>query len=266
MQRYTWITDIHLDQMQPDTTARLLQMLRQDDPDGIWIGGDISQANSLLEHLGQLDDQLQLPIQFVLGNHDFYLGSIQSVRKDVESFCATRERLTYLSRSSWLPLGEGVGLVGHDGWGDGRIGNYATSTVDMNDYRLIDELSGLGTVERLPVLQRLGDEAADHVGRQLEEALQECQHVYLLTHVPPLRAACWYNEEAADDAWAPHFTCKAMGDMILGIMKQHDEKQLTVLCGHTHSAGICQPLPNLVIHTGGAEYGQAAIAGRFHVG
>ena len=49
-------------------------------------------------------------------------------------------------------------------------------------------------------------------------------------------------------------------------MKVHPEKQLTVLCGHTHSAGICQPLPNLEIHTGGAEYDRAEIAGRFQVG
>ena len=266
MSRYTWITDIHLDQMQPETMAGLLQLVHEDEPDGVWIGGDISQADSLLEHLCWLDEQLQRPIQFVLGNHDFYLGSIPSVRKEVETFCAGRERLTYLSCSSWIPLGEGVGLVGHDGWADGRIGDYAGSTVDMNDYRLIDELSGMGTVERLPVLQRLGDEAAEHVGGLLADALQECRHVYLLTHVPPLRAACWYNEEAADDEWAPHFTCKAMGEMILETMKVHPEKQLTVLCGHTHSAGICQPLPNLEIHTGGAEYDRAEIAGRFQIG
>jgi len=265
MKRYHWITDIHMDRMQPETFNRLVQLLSDDKPDGIWIGGDISQADSLLEDLGQLDERLQLPIQFVLGNHDFYRGSIPSVRAEVASFCKTHERLTYLSQSNWLALGNGVGLVGHDGWADGRIGDYAGSTVMMNDYHLIDELTGLGTIERLPVLQRLGDEAAAHVDQQLSAALQECNHVYLLTHVPPLRAACWYNGEAADDEWAPHFTCKAMGDLILETMKAHADKQLTVLCGHTHSAGICHPLPNLAIHTAGAEYDRADIAGRFQV-
>lgn len=265
MKRYSWITDIHLDQMQSGTLDRLIQLLLDDEPDSIWIGGDISQADSLLENLTLLDDRLQRPIQFVLGNHDFYRGSIPAVRAEVAGFCEKHDRLTYLSESSWLRLGNGVGLVGHDGWADGRIGDYAGSTVMMNDYHLIEELAGLGTIERLPVLQRLGDEAAAHVGQQLAAALEECDHVYLLTHVPPLRAACWYNEEAADDEWAPHFTCKAMGDMILETMKVHADRQLTVLCGHTHSAGVCHPLPNLAIHTAGAEYDQADIAGRFQV-
>ena len=81
-----------------------------------------------------------------------------------------------------------------------------------------------------------------------------------------MEEAAGEGEEAADDEWAPHFTCKAMGEMILETMKVHPEKQLTVLCGHTHSAGICQPLPNLEIHTGGAEYDRAEIAGRFQIG
>ena len=117
MKRYSWITDIHLDQMHPETLDRLIQLLLDDEPDSIWTGGDISQADSLLEHLCWLDEQLQRPIQFVLGNHDFYLGSIPSVRKEVETFCAGRERLSYLSCSSWLPLGEGVGLVAQSGGG-----------------------------------------------------------------------------------------------------------------------------------------------------
>ena len=31
--------------------------------------------------------------------------------------------------------------------------------------------------------------------------------------------------------------------------------KLTVYCGHTHSSGICEPLPNVTIYTGAAKYG-----------
>ena len=57
----------------------------------------------------------------------------------------------------------------------------------------------------------------------------------------------------------PHFTCKAMGDAILEIMRATPQRQLTVYCGHTHSPGICQPLPNVTIHTGGAKYGSPSV-------
>jgi hypothetical protein len=50
-----------------------------------------------------------------------------------------------------------------------------------------------------------------------------------------------------------------MGDGILEIMRATPDRQLTVYCGHTHSPGICQPLSNVVVYTGGAIYGQPKV-------
>jgi hypothetical protein len=38
-------------------------------------------------------------------------------------------------------------------------------------------------------------------------------------------------------------------------MAAHADKHLTVLCGHTHRPGICQPLPNVTVKTRGAVRG-----------
>ncbi len=81
----------------------------------------------------------------------------------------------------------------------------------------------------------------------------------LLTHIPPLREACWHDGKISDDDWAPFFTCRAVGDAILEIMADHPRQQLTVLCGHTHGAGVAHPLPNVEILTGGAKYGHPAV-------
>jgi 3',5'-cyclic-AMP phosphodiesterase len=88
----------------------------------------------------------------------------------------------------------------------------------------------------------------------------------LLTHVPPLRNACWHEGRVSNDEWAPHFTCQAMGEAILEIMSGRPDRQLTVLCGHTHSAGECRPLPNLVIYTGQAKYEEPEIQRVFELG
>jgi hypothetical protein len=37
-------------------------------------------------------------------------------------------------------------------------------------------------------------------------------------------------------------------------MRDHPDSQMEILCGHTHSAGVAQILPNLVVRTGRAEY------------
>ena len=39
-------------------------------PQGVLIGGDIAESHDLVDHLQQIDDELQLPVYFVLGNHD----------------------------------------------------------------------------------------------------------------------------------------------------------------------------------------------------
>ena len=90
-------------------------------------------------------------------------------------------------------------------------------------------------------------------------AVQRFDSVIFLTHVPPLREACWYDGKISDDQWSPHFTCKAVGDALLDIMRQWPTKQLTVLCGHTHGAGEASPLPNVSIYTGGAVYGDPQV-------
>lgn len=55
------------------------------------------------------------------------------------------------------------------------------------------------------------------------------------------------------------FSCKAMGDVLAEVMLKNPEKQMTVLCGHTHGSGNAQILPNLMVHTGSARYGYPKI-------
>lgn len=259
MQRIAWLTDLHLDVLNEAQREAAIAAWRDSSADAFWIGGDLGQAHSITDYLAQLDEALERPIYFVLGNHDFYRGAIRDVRARVAALCSERPRLHYLSTDGPHPITDGFGLVGHDGWSDARIGDYERSTVMLNDYELIEELKQLGKQERRSRLHRLGDEAASHIEQVLPAALARFSHVMLLTHVPPTRSSCWYQGEVSDDEWAPHFTCKAMGDAILQIMRGHPDQQLTVLCGHTHSPGETRPLPNLQILTGGAEYGFPAI-------
>lgn len=77
----------------------------------------------------------------------------------------------------------------------------------------------------------------------------------MLNHVPPFKEACWHQGQLSGDDWLPFFSCKAVGDVLQDAMKQHSDVAMTVLCGHTHSAGACQILPNLKVTTGCTEYG-----------
>jgi Icc protein len=258
--KLAWLTDIHLNFIGALAFDRLVADVRAVEPGALLIGGDIAEAHNLVRYLEMLDARLALPIYFVLGNHDYYRGSIPRVRRVVEQLCARHPRLHYLSRTSWVPLTERLALVGHDGWGDGREGDYAHTKVTLSDHTYILELSRIDHTTRGERLADLGDEAAEHIERELREAFDARPEALLLTHVPPWRAACWHQGQLSDADWTPFFVCKAAGDAIERVMRERPDQKLTVLCGHAHGAGEAWPLPNVRVLTGAAEYGAPSLA------
>jgi hypothetical protein len=129
----------------------------------------------------------------------------------------------------------------------------------LNDYRLIEELTGLDQATRLLKLNALGDEAADYLDRLLPDALARYRNVLTLLHVPPFKEACWHEGRISDVDWLPHFTCKAVGDLLRDAMQARPDCKMRVLCGHTHGAGEARILPNLYVKTGAAEYGRPSL-------
>jgi 3',5'-cyclic-AMP phosphodiesterase len=259
--RLAWLTDLHLNFVDLDCVDGLCRQIRDEEADAVLISGDIAEAPGIVPYLEHLDRRLERPIFFVLGNHDFYRGSIEQVRRRVAELCARSPQLQWLNESGVVGLSAEIGLIGHDGWADGRFGDYAGSDVFLNDYMLIEELAHIDPELRLERLHALGDAAAEHFRSVLPDAIARYRSVIAVTHVPPFREACWHQGQISNDAWLPHFACKAVGDVLLEVMAAHSDRELLVLCGHTHSSGEARILPNLRVRTGGAEYGRPEIEG-----
>ena len=91
MARIAWLTDLHLDFIEPDTAiADFCRSVADCPSDVVLVGGDISTAASLEAHLRQLEAAVQRPIYFVLGNHDFYGGRIADGRGGVSELSRSR--------------------------------------------------------------------------------------------------------------------------------------------------------------------------------
>lgn len=264
-ERIVWITDPHLNFLSPNQIADYFDRVEAARPGAILLGGDFGEAPDSLLRLTAMADRWRIPLYFVLGNHDYYRGSIVALREAVADFCLSRPGLVHLNLSPPIALSKHVGLVGHDGWADARVGDYPRSMVMMNDYRLIAELAALSKADRWPVLRRLGDEAAQHAKAVLPEALARFKTVFFLTHAPPFREACWHEGGHSDDEWSPHFVCQALGDALREVMAAHPERKLIVLCGHTHSPGEYRAAANVLVLTAGAIYGAPGIAGLFEI-
>lgn len=256
MVKLAWATDIHLNFISEAERSEFCAAIRRTDADAVLIGGDIGEAPDVTGYLALMEAELQRPIYFVLGNHDFYRGSLSAVRARVKELASASRWLRWLPAAGVVKLTDKTALVGHDGWGDARIGNFESSNVQLSDFIAIEDLKGLGLRARLPVLRRLGDEAAEHFRRVLPEALDRFEHVLVLTHVPPFKESCWYEGRISSDEWLPYFTCKGAGDALQEAMMSRPDRSMQVLCGHTHGGGEAHIFSNLLVRTGAAQYGR----------
>lgn len=252
--RLGWATDIHLNFLPKAEIVAFGRKLSEANLDALVITGDISEAPRLEAHLGILEQALGRPIYFVLGNHDFYGGSIPEVRDRATRLTVTARHLRWLPAVGVVPLSDRTALVGHDGWSDGRAGDYFGSSVLLNDYVVINELRDLSRPDRLVVLQELAEESATYLEGVVSRALDHFSQVVVATHPPPFREACWHCGEVSDDDWLPHFCSATVGEALRRSMRS--DRSMTVLCGHTHSSGFVEVEPGLVVHTGGAAYGR----------
>jgi Icc-related predicted phosphoesterase len=260
--RVVWITDPHLNFVHDYDLKTFHKKIRDLEPDAIFVTGDIAEAPSVFKYLtGLSEDTEDTPVFFVLGNHDFYGGSIAEVRELARRITESDNNLFWMPAKGVVELSKTTAAVGVDGWGDGRLGDPERSTVFLNDWMCIKELlhrksQSLGThlYKRIPQLNALGDEEAATLKPLLNEALDKYDKVFVLTHIPPWEEATWHEGAHSDPEWLPWFSCAAVGDAIVEAAHEYPDKEIVALCGHTHGSGVSQILENVVAYTGGATY------------
>ena len=250
-----WTTDIHLNFLSNKELVSFIKKIQNESSDLLLIGGDIGEAKSVCSYLQKLDQSIGCPIYFVLGNHDYYRGSISGVNNDVAHLTKSSKNLFFLDAISFVELTKDTALIGQSGWADGKFGDYDNSEVMLNDYVLINEFIGLDKNQRLKKLHELGGDTASKIESKLISAFKKYKKVICLTHVPPFREACWHEGKISDDSYLPHFSSKSVGDIMKKIMQSKSDCHLEVLCGHTHSSGSTQILDNFNVTTGKAIYG-----------
>jgi predicted MPP superfamily phosphohydrolase len=256
-----WLTDIHLNFVHSYDLEEFYTKIKDHAPTALFITGDIGEANDVFIFLEQLAIMSSAPVYFVLGNHDYYGGSIAGVRKEARKLTESDSDIYWMPARGVVELSEKSAVVGVDGWGDGRLGTPETSQIYLNDWACIKELmhkspQSIGThlYERIPALNRLGDEEAEALKPLLEEALTKYDKVFVLTHVPPWKEATWHCGAHSEPDWLPWFSCAAVGDVILELSHEYPDKEIVVLCGHTHGYGVSKISTNVTAYTGAAQY------------
>lgn len=251
--KLAWATDLHLDECGDSEAVRqsFLRSLRDVEADALLIAGDTGIGSTVFNRLQEIQLNAPrhrnawrtVPVYFVLGNHDYYDMWIEQQHRLARQLVYPR----WLGAGGSIEL-DGMSLVGVDGWGDFSCGNRATQSKILDCARIYDfKYGGNEPYAR--------SKAAAVDAQTLRRALESCQAstIVVLTHVPP------FPDGKEDWELAPYYVCKATGDVIWAYARQHPDRQLVVLCGHSHRARDEKSLPNLRIITGAATYGVPAL-------
>jgi predicted MPP superfamily phosphohydrolase len=260
MARFVWTSDIHLDFLDEQRIIAFANKLIESNPDGILISGDISTADKVTYHLSILERVVQRPIYFVLGNHDYYNGGIEDVRKNMKDLSNMSQHLRYMPITPYTALTQTTAVLGHDGWYDGINGDWKRSNFGMSDWVRIRDFAavsarGYAKEQVVELAQRLSREAVVHMQNSIKQAVRYHKHIVVLSHVPPFKESHIFQGKQGDSNAQPWFTSKFFGDMMLDASKTFPNVQFTVLAGHTHGRYVGQVRPNLMVRVAGAEYG-----------
>jgi predicted phosphohydrolase len=273
MPNFAWCTDVHLDALQGDNQKLIAfgESLIKENPDGIFITGDISNAREVLFHLSALEKIVSRPLYFVLGNHDYYGGDTAIIRKQMKDLCNTSQYLRYMQTQLYLALSPTTAVVGHDGWYDALYGNVKNTNFLMRDWDAIGDFAregalvgggGWHTGTKQPnynvittVSRKLAHEGVLHVQQAIKAAVRYHKTIVVLTHFVPFKEAHLHRGVIGDEGSQPWYTSKMMGDMLRQASNAFPNVRFEIFCGHTHGKYDGQVANNMNVHVGHAEYG-----------
>jgi Icc protein len=204
-------------------------------PHGVFLTGDVSHSGfSFLSDLEFLGKRMKCPLYFVEGNHDYWLSSIDVVRRKIEELTAKYPNLIWMPKANVVSLTEEVAVIGASGFYTAEYGNkdFLKFTLDwmmIRDFRILSSWE-----ERIVKFQQLATEDNNIITRNLELALEHHNTVFLICHYPPWKEADRHSNFLSEKFWEPYNSNTFLGKELERIMAGRKKKHLTVLCGHTH--------------------------------
>lgn len=259
-----WGSDLHLNFLEHNKAAAFIKKV---DSAGLpfLVSGDISDGRKLATHLGVLSENCSTTCYFVPGNHDFYHSSFAGVDRIVRQATAEHPNLVYLPHAGLTELVSGVGLIGPDGWCDGRIvDNLHLTPFGMNDFLHISDLNMTwpDKERRNVIIERMrakADAGVVALVAMLQAAVGKYDRVVILSHAAP-----FVEMDTCRSELSPFYVWKSAGDTIKEFASGHPGMKFLWLSGHTHCHYKLEALPNLVCASNHAEYLYPHMDGRVY--
>lgn len=250
---YIWLTDTHLDKLSPWKKYGFLLDIKEQQPKGIFLTGDISSGPFLSLDLWFLS-KVGCPVYMVLGNHDYHFSSIDKTYTKVRKACAKYTNLIWMEDQEVIGLDEEIALIGAESWysadlGDPKLIRYTLDWLFIKDFRQLPSMD-----DRIQAFRDIADRSCQNIERKLEKAIaQDYKTIYILVHYPVFREAT-REDGWASKFWLPYDTNIRLGKTIEKVMSKYKTKRVHLLCGHSHQETIAQISRNIVCQVGRGNY------------
>jgi predicted MPP superfamily phosphohydrolase len=261
--KIAWITDPHFDKCDIEEINKLIKEIKQEKCDGVIITGDISERGTTGVYLKFLQSGINIPVWFVLGNHDWYYITREQGNQLLKTYISNK--LVWLDQAEGeIKLTKHTCLIGHENWWDAAFGEsfgFLDGFVMSEDYKNISFIAApKGSDAPFMPVRELSRKCTEIILAKLSEAFKEYEEVVLAIHVPPFAEACVVGGIQIPNNWLNHFCNKELGDELKTLMKSLPDKKLKVLAGHTHGKIKIKIQDNLVVKVGKASVGRPKIA------
>lgn len=272
--RLAWLSDLHLDTLGNSTTGdarppveKLMEFAKslraaEEDHDGLVFTGDVADGHETEDYFAILGGSFRKPFYFVLGNHDYYGGSLALGKARVRRHIAKYEHLHWLTEMEVVGLDDDTCILGHDGMYDGRMGlgrETKMFVADFQSYGISDFFDAI-SIGRNPLFDRIQTEAqksTDAIEERLMQAIRcDFKRILIVTHVPPFHEASYFRGRRSPDHSAPWYGNDCLGEMLLSVCRRYPEREFLVLCGHSHARRDWYALDNLFVRCGKAKIGR----------
>lgn len=231
MKTLAWYTDTHLDRARGLLLSqKLANRINELSVSGVVLTGDISNGSQIEKTLDFLATSVNVPIYFVLGNHDYHGRSLASVNDGVAQVVEKHPNLVWATQGV-TTISPGVALVGTEGWCDARVG-YKWWMRMTFDHFMIKDYSILRFSDWIKRFHDKAVRGAIILEENLRLALRAHDHAYVLTHFPPWDDSIVHG--MMKRFWTAYDVNHALGDAIDRVMADFPSKRCTVLAGHTH--------------------------------
>lgn len=245
---FIWATDIHLNYFTDEYICNFGKALAKEyKAKGLIISGDISLGNKLERNLKTLSSAVQMPIYYVLGNHDYWYSSFSEVDHLTDKLSADNSLIDL--NKSLIKINEDTILIGFTGWYDCRFGKI-NSEISMSDW---SKISDYKDQDPISVSQKRSSFYSSFKERALSLQDLGVKNQIIVTHFPPFEKLIKGKKDAK-----PFYGSSDSGNMLLALGNHYNK--LICLSGHTHSKASYH-LNNLSCYVGEACRGKPSLAG-----